>query len=227
MPLNHTSIYDACAGRLTAERFLPSPSRTSIRSTLTTTSRVPITPQEGLLGKQGAPILTEDVDWYSAHRKLPDQGRDIIPDGDLLEALHGYVSDFYEHLIEGDGSVDVDWESLDETALMALGVLVEESVREGLGGQGHTVFVEGRSVKAHNGEDGEEDDTSEDDAARRFPLDGSGVERRGVDGEDHELHERLPRRPKKRSETLESRKKRKKRQKMEHVGGLAEDSGDV
>ena len=45
-----------------------------------------------------------------------------LPDSDLSKALHAYVSDFYAAI--GDG---VDFVSLDETALLALGILVEEA----------------------------------------------------------------------------------------------------
>ncbi|KAI9874195.1 MAG: hypothetical protein M1830_010084, partial [Pleopsidium flavum] len=64
-----------------------------------------------------------------------------LPDSELLKAVHGYAADFYKRAIDGGGKGD--WRSLDETALLAVGVLLEEGARECLGGSGDLVFVEG------------------------------------------------------------------------------------
>ena len=231
MASRRSTIYDACAGRLAAERFIPPKPVTSTTRDTPTSSKVPITPQESLLGKGGAPTPNEEVDWYSTHRELPDRGRDIIPDTDLLEALHGYVSDFYGAMGQ---DADVDWDSLDETALLALGVLVEEQVREVLGREGDMVFVEGEDVELQGGEISEEDEASEQGAnpseyVSTLNTDAANAEDRpiGIREGDMGSVERLPRRPKKRSEMLESRKKRKKRRKVEYEDRLGEDIGDV
>ena len=48
-----------------------------------------------------------------------------LPDPELLKALHAYCSDFYAR--NGGGE---SFESLDETALLALGILMEEAADE-------------------------------------------------------------------------------------------------
>ena len=84
-----------------------------------------------------------------------------LPDSDLLKAVHAYASDFYGAMRmaahesrkrpgrrrdNGGGggySRSSDFGSLDETALLAFGVLLEESVAAALGETGDMVFVEG------------------------------------------------------------------------------------
>lgn len=65
-----------------------------------------------------------------------------LPESDLLKALHCYVSDFYSRNTT-DGGAD-DWKSLDDTALIALGILMEEAA--GLSMTGDLVFVEGEQI---------------------------------------------------------------------------------
>src|SRR4051812_14657612 len=48
-----------------------------------------------------------------------------LPDSDLLKAIHEYVADFYE----AKGWGRVGFRMMDEGALIALGVLLEESVK--------------------------------------------------------------------------------------------------
>lgn len=63
--------------------------------------------------------------------------------------VHEYVSDFYGAVggRRDDGTIgkrgEVDFRSLDETALIAMGVLLEEMVREVVGETGDLVFTEG------------------------------------------------------------------------------------
>lgn len=67
----------------------------------------------------------------------------------MVKAVHGYASHFYEALAqrhEGEARGDirpVDERSMDETALLAFGVLLEEAARESLGEDGDLVFTEG------------------------------------------------------------------------------------
>lgn len=64
-----------------------------------------------------------------------------MPEADLLKALHTYASDFYEKTtgLQAGSS----YESMDETALIALGILLEEMCKEKLGHTGDLAFVEG------------------------------------------------------------------------------------
>jgi hypothetical protein len=64
----------------------------------------------------------------------------ILPDSELLKALHVYSSDFYSMRTEDRGKCD--FRSLDETALIALGVLLEEAAIQILGETGDMVLVE-------------------------------------------------------------------------------------
>ena len=79
----------------------------------------------------------EESDFYFANESLPPQA---LPDSDLLKALHCYASDFYSRSTVDGGKGD--WRSMDETALLALGVLMEEVCRETLGEKGDMVFTE-------------------------------------------------------------------------------------
>ncbi len=94
-----------------------------------------------------------------------------LPQSDLLKSMHVYVSDFYATLVppsrsepdmenrrngeEIDGAIgtsnrrtsqSADDLSFDETALLAMGILVEEMAAEVLGDTGDLVFVEGAEV---------------------------------------------------------------------------------
>lgn len=78
-------------------------------------------------------------DFYFANESLgPDQP---LSDSDLLKTIHCYASDFYANATVERGQGN--WRSMDETALIAMGILLEEAAREGLGRTGDMVFVEG------------------------------------------------------------------------------------
>lgn len=112
---------------------------------------VPYGPDEVLFRRKDAPQRYAEHDvYYSNERDLPHGGRTTLPESDLLKAVHGYSSRFYEHLHRGNkhrmtrrrrGNVDA--RSMDETALLAVGILLEESGKHVLGKRGDTVFTEG------------------------------------------------------------------------------------
>ncbi|KAI4195389.1 MAG: hypothetical protein LQ346_003465, partial [Caloplaca aetnensis] len=88
------TLYDAIAGRISTTGFIPPhplPSKSKTRDT-TSTSLVPLPPEEVLFRRRNAPERYEEDDFYFAHEKL-DQGQ--LPDSDLLKAVHAYASDFY------------------------------------------------------------------------------------------------------------------------------------
>lgn len=68
-----------------------------------------------------------------------------LPDSDLLKAVHCYSSDFYSKATRRRGAGD--WRSMDETALLAFGILMEEATREILGQTGDLVFTEGQEIE--------------------------------------------------------------------------------
>ena len=123
-----TTVYDAVAGRANYEGFLSLPRNSRYRDKASTTL-VPIPPGEVLFRREDAPERYEENDIYPADRHL-DQKQELqrLPDSDLLKALHAYTSDFYAGIWED--AEDDDFESLDETALLALGVLVEEAAAQ-------------------------------------------------------------------------------------------------
>lgn len=83
-------------------------------------------------------------------RDLPDEGRDVLPPSDLLKAVHSFASRYYDALGDGGkreahfvGGRNITEKSMDETALLAFGILLEEAGREVLGARGDLVFTEG------------------------------------------------------------------------------------
>ncbi|ODQ50074.1 hypothetical protein SAICODRAFT_27782 [Saitoella complicata NRRL Y-17804] len=146
------TLYDALADRVTGNGFQPAthkraskPKRSlpvhpsSALDMLDGASRDRATTRFGLIAKNNHPL---PPDLVLRHRKyaptipVPD-AHASLPDPDLLFALHQYASDFYDRTRNGR----VGLRSMDETALLALGCLVEEEVR-GVVGAGAGVFVE-------------------------------------------------------------------------------------
>lgn len=125
------TLYDAVAGRLGAQGFIADKN----------TKYLPLRPDEVLFSRKGAPIRYEEDDMYFQNRHLPEPSP--LPDSDLLKAVHTYASDFYGSGHLGDTSED--FQSLDETALIAIGILLEESAKKALGKTGDLAFVEGSS----------------------------------------------------------------------------------
>lgn len=111
------------------------------------TNKAPLAPDEVLFRRKDAPQRFQEHDVYPAHQRLlPDGGAGILPGSDLLKALHGYTSKFYEALGDRRGPEEdklADFRSMDETALLAFGFLLEEAGRDALGRRGDLVFTEG------------------------------------------------------------------------------------
>lgn len=70
----------------------------------------------------------------------------------MLKAIHAYASDFYGRAVKGKGMVD--FESLEETALLAVGVLMEEMAGHVLGETGDMAFVEGEDDEFDGDDEG-------------------------------------------------------------------------
>ena len=111
------------------------------------TKETPLAPDEVLFRRKDAPERYFEYDIYHAHeRDLPHEGQGILPESDLLKAIHGYTSKFYDakdHDSSAMGNWNVNERSMDETALLALGILLEEAGKEVLGRRGDLVFTEG------------------------------------------------------------------------------------
>ena len=87
---------------------------------------------------KGAPTRYEEDDFYRADRHLTEQ--QALPESDLLKAIHAYASDFYSRATTTRGVID--FQSFDETALLGLGLLIEEMADHVLGDTGDLAFVE-------------------------------------------------------------------------------------
>ena len=61
-----------------------------------------------------------------------------------MKALHTYTSEYYSKALGIQG--DVSYESMEETALLAVGLLLEEAAGHILGETGDMVFVEGEEI---------------------------------------------------------------------------------
>ncbi|KAI1765157.1 hypothetical protein GGR53DRAFT_283542 [Hypoxylon sp. FL1150] len=167
------NVYDAVAGRVTTTRPLSDGSGSEEPSHHYRTSRDhnrdPIVPPEDLLFRRiGAPVRYAEKDIYQGHEDLRDGGRDVLPDSDMLKAIHSYSSHFYaarssQHQRRSNEEVavrNIDERSMDETALLAFGILLEEAGREVLGRRGDLVFTEGVEVD-QAGQDAEPGDGAE------------------------------------------------------------------
>ena len=130
------TLYDAVAGRVGYEGFLGEDAPTKYRDTVSR-SNIPIPPEEVLFRRKGAPLRYEEDDMYPADRYLGPQQR--LPDSDLLKTVHAYASDFYANATPDGGKRD--FKSLDETALLAMGILLEEAAAEALGKTGDLALV--------------------------------------------------------------------------------------
>ena len=71
-----------------------------------------------------------------------------MPESDLLKALHAYASDYYGKILGEEA--EISYGSLDGSALLALGVLMEESAKDCLGETGDLAFLEGEKVDDEN-----------------------------------------------------------------------------
>ena len=108
----------------------------------------PLAPEEVLLRRTRAPTQVPPG-YYNADESLsPDQ---CLPDSDLLKALHVYASDFYSMATHDKGKCD--FRSLNETALLAMGILLEEAAVEVLGENGDMVLVEPEGLESFKPEE--------------------------------------------------------------------------
>ena len=129
-------MYDAVAGRLGYAGFLTPEQQQS-----DTVRRA--APEEVLLRRVNAPEQIP-YDYYNVDERLgPDQR---LPDSDLLKAIGAYASDFFSAATLDGGRHD--YRSLDETALLAVGILLEEASRELLGKTGDMALVEREGLES-------------------------------------------------------------------------------
>ena len=133
-------------GRVTSSGvLLPFPPPSQRSNPFESHSSIPLHPEEALFKARNAPDRHPAYDFYWADSRLDERDpRQRLPDSDLLKAVHWYAAAFYARGVEGGGEVSV--RSLDETALLALGVLLEEAGREVLGKDGEWTLMEAEEL---------------------------------------------------------------------------------
>lgn len=104
----------------------------------------PLTPDEALFRSHRAPVRYAENDLYDEHRHLPDDVE--LPDSDLLKAIHTYTADFYDRQFPESGSLS--HYAMDETALLAVGILLDEMACQALGKTGDLALLEGEASQS-------------------------------------------------------------------------------
>ncbi|KAL8714653.1 MAG: hypothetical protein Q9220_001602 [cf. Caloplaca sp. 1 TL-2023] len=156
------TVYDAVAGRISSAGFIPPTASASKHRDTISSHHVPLPPQEVLFRGRNAPERYEEDDIYWANEKLRDDQE--IPESDLLNVIHEYASDFYKAI----GDIGrVDFKSMDETALMAMGILLEEAAASVLGETGDLALVEGKAWDTDDNDDVMENEVSPSQASRQ------------------------------------------------------------
>ncbi|KAK5652438.1 hypothetical protein OQA88_10482 [Cercophora sp. LCS_1] len=160
---NLASVYDAVAGRVnvhttTHGNRTPTTPKSSPAKPFETAFDVRLAPEDVLFRQEGAPTRYAEYDIYWANEELQEGD---LPDSDLLKAIHGYASRFYAAAARRTGADEVaDEQSMDETALLAFGILLEEAGKHEIGSRGDLIFTEWE----------EEDDEDERPATKRRRL---------------------------------------------------------
>lgn len=103
-------------------------------------------PDEVLFKRKNAPVRYEEDDYYPAHTKLAANQQ--LPSGDLAAAIHGRISHLYSKADLGRGRAP--WKCMKETALIAMGILMEETARSVLGETGDLAFTEADQDDDHH-----------------------------------------------------------------------------
>ncbi|KAK5107821.1 hypothetical protein LTR62_000635 [Meristemomyces frigidus] len=133
----HVTLYDAVAGRAGYEGFLTEQQPSRYRDTASS-SNAAVPPEEVLFRRKGAPARYAEDDVYEADRHLLPHQK--LPDSDLLKTVHSYTADFYAAHARLDARSNE--RSMDETALLAIGILLEEAAAVTLGKTGDLALVE-------------------------------------------------------------------------------------
>ena len=101
-----------------------------------------IYPEEVLFRNPKAPARIAEDDLYWADRHLTSSQK--LPDSELLKEIHTFTADYYSRTTDNDPKGV--YRTMDETALLAMGILLEESVAQVLGENGDLAFMEGELI---------------------------------------------------------------------------------
>ncbi|KAJ5994346.1 hypothetical protein N7451_010070 [Penicillium sp. IBT 35674x] len=132
------SLYDSVAGRVNNNGFV-APRPTRYGDTLASGGR-DLRPEEVLYRHKPKKLeqIVENESLYFAHENLPADRP--LPSSEILTAIHAYSSDFYANKLRDNGKHN--FYSMDESALLAIGILMEELAKEQLGDTGDLVLTE-------------------------------------------------------------------------------------
>ncbi|KAJ6007808.1 hypothetical protein N7540_011784 [Penicillium herquei] len=136
------TLYDSVAGRVNVNGFNPSnPYASKYRDTQSSGAR-DLRPEEILYRPARSKLSkaakkNKEPESYFAHEKLPADRP--LPPSELLTAIHSYSSDFYTQLRKNGKH---NFHSMDESALLAVGILMEELAKEQLGETGDLALTE-------------------------------------------------------------------------------------
>jgi hypothetical protein len=119
------TVFDVVAGRIGNEGFLEDQELEE-----------PLSVGQYLARRQAEVAPEQEHRQFGAHL----QSRHALPPSDLLKAIHTHASDYYGMMEDSED----DFQSMDETALICMGILMEESAREILGETGFSPFIEQR-----------------------------------------------------------------------------------
>ncbi|TQN69540.1 hypothetical protein CSHISOI_05956 [Colletotrichum shisoi] len=206
--LRHANVYDAVAGRITFESKSDAAVKDGKRPVIITKppklSRYPVNasalaPEEVLFRRKAAPERFAEFDLYMAHER--NLLAASLPDSDLLKSIHSYTSHFYSALGGAErnlsyqvGRRNIDERSMDESALLAFGILLEEAGRDVLGNKGDMVFTDGLEISS-NAHPSSESRTAADPPSQPLAAH-SSPHQSSVDFVDHGSWKRAPKRRK-------------------------------
>ena len=117
---------------------LPAGVKESARKPISTA----IYPEEVLFRNPKAPARIAEDDFYWADKHLTSSQK--LPDSELLKEIHTFTADYYSRTTDNDPKGV--YRTMDETALLAMGILLEESVAQILGKNGDLAFMEGELI---------------------------------------------------------------------------------
>lgn len=119
----HTSVYDVVAGRL-PPRLLNQVYED--KGTHVKFNQIRPSSADDVLAKFADDGVNVPVEFH------PD-----LPSSDLLKALHYYTGEYFRHHDNYEG-----YRTLDETAMLSLGILIEEAIKDILGPHGALEYAE-------------------------------------------------------------------------------------
>jgi len=115
-----SNVYEASSSLLNSQG-----SHILINNNNSTSNPKPASADELIARREHGAVALQEIE----NENIPTES---LPDSDLLKAIHQYASDFYE----AKGWGEEGYGMMDETAMLAVGVLLEETMREMLGKDG-------------------------------------------------------------------------------------------